>query len=447
MQDYKNFFKGKKITLMGLGLLGRGVGDAKFLAEQGAELIVTDLKPSTELGSSLKQLEVFSNITYRLGGHDLADFHERDFILKAAGVPKDSPYIVEAIKNNIPVKMSASWFLEIAGIRSVGVTGTRGKSTVIMLLKSIMQAAGMEVLLGGNVRGVSTLALLPEAKHNSIALMELDSWQLQGFGNEKMSPHVAVFTTFMPDHMNYYKNDLDVYLEDKAQIFLHQKPHDTLVVGVQAAEVITKAYGTRIQSHLVIADPAHFPTGWKIKLLGVHNLLNAICAIEAARALGIDEQTIQKAVADFTAVPGRLEFLRVVNGVSFYNDTNSTTPEATLAAFRAIPGSRAILIMGGADKELDMEELVSFIPVYAKKVILLAGSGTNRIVASHPKLFGDLPIYEGLEDALKAAMAETASGDLVLFSPAFASFGMFKNEFDRGDQFVELVKKLDSHES
>ncbi len=426
---------------MGLGLLGRGVGDAKFLAEAGAELIVTDLKNDNELRSSLDALSSFPNITYRLGGHALEDFQNRDFILKAAGVPLDSPYIEEAKRNGIPIKMSSSWFLELAQIPSVGITGTRGKSTVTHLLEDIMKRTNMNVILGGNIRGVSTLALLPEVKQDSIALMELDSWQCHGFGEAGISPNVAVFTTFMPDHLNYYKNDLDLYLEDKAQIFLHQEANDTLVLGAQVAPMLKKKYGSKIISRAVVADPAYFPSGWKISILGVHNLLNAMCAIEAARALGIDEDVIKESVAVFKGVPGRLEFLREVKGVAIYNDNSSTTPEATLAALRAIPGSRAILIMGGADKGLNIEELVAFAPAYAKRIILLKGDGTDRLVTSN-SVFKDAPVYDRLEDALKDAIDFAVEGDLILFSPAFTSFSMFNNEFDRGDQFVELVKKL-----
>jgi len=442
MDSWEASFKGKRITLMGLGLLGRGVGDAKFLAEAGAELIVTDLKSEEELRSSLDELKHFPNIEYRLGGHDIKDFKDRDFILKAAGVPTDSPYIEEAKKNGIPVKMSASWFLELARIPSVGVTGTRGKSTVTHLLDDIMRKAGMEVILGGNVRGISTLSLLPKVTSNSIALMELDSWQCYGFGEAGMSPNLAVFTSFMPDHMNYYRGDVDAYLHDKAQIFLNQAPEDTLIVGSEIAELIKEKYGRKIRSRVVIADPGNFPLGWKIQILGVHNLLNAVSAIEAARALGIDDAVIKEAVRNFTAVPGRLEFVREIGGVAIYNDTTATTPEATIAAFRAIPGSRAIIIMGGADKNLDIEELAKLTPTYAKKVIFLAGSGTERLIKANPASFGNAPVYNDLEEALKDALASAVEGDLILFSPAFASFGMFKNEFDRGEQFVDLVKKL-----
>lgn len=442
MRDWKSVFEGKKITVMGLGLLGRGVGDAKFLAEAGADIIVTDLKGDDELRASLDELKFFPNITYRLGGHELEDFKDRDFILKAAGVPLDSLYIEEARKNNIPIKMSASWFAELARTPLVGVTGTRGKSTVTHLLHNIMQSAGMEVLLGGNVRGVSTLSLLSQVTPNSIALMELDSWQCQGFGEARLSPHVAIFTNLMSDHLNYYQNDMGVYLQDKAEIFLNQTPEDTLIAGVEVAPLLKEKYGRQIKSKVVVATPGDFPKGWNIKILGVHNLLNAMCAIEGARALGIDEEIIKESVSKFTSVPGRLESIRTINGIAIYNDTTSTTPEATLAAFRAIPGSRAILIMGGADKGLDMKELARLIPTYAKKVVFLAGTGTQKFLELDKKQFGNAPVYDRLEDAVRDAYESATKGDLILFSPAFASFGMFKNEFDRGDMFLKIVEKL-----
>ena len=236
MQSYEQHFRGKKVTVAGLGLLGRGVGDVEFLASSGAELLVTDLKSATELQLSLDRLKPFSNITYVLGEHREEDFRNRDFILKGPTVPFDSPFIATAKKEKIPVKMSASWFAELADVPVVGVTGTRGKSTTTRMLYDIMKAAGMNVILGGNIRGVSTLALLPEVTKDSIALMELDSWQCRGFGEAGMSPRIAVFTSFMKDHMDYSRGDEAHYMEDKAQIFLHQEPSDTLVASAQASE-------------------------------------------------------------------------------------------------------------------------------------------------------------------------------------------------------------------
>lgn len=431
--------KGKKITVMGLGLLGRGVGDTKFLAEQGAELIVTDLKTREQLSESLEQLQSFSNITYVLGEHRLEDFRDRDFILKAAGVPLDSPYIDEARRAGIPIKMSASWFAELSGIPVIGVTGTRGKSTTTHMIHAILQAAGKQVVLGGNVRGVSTLALLKEVTPEHLALLELDSWQCQGFGDERISPHVAVFTTFMADHMNYYKDDIELYLRDKAQIFLHQREGDVFVLGRQCEEVVRASYGTKFAVAPVLADEHTIPADWVLRVPGVHNRYDAGLALAAVRALGIADEISKQALEAFAGVPGRLAFLRAINGVEVYNDTNATTPEATIAALSALPEGRIRLIMGGADKGLAMDELLEVIGKRVTQVSLLAGTGTERIRDSLPAA----TVHQSLAEAVEEVLAQAVPGDVLLFSPAFASFGMFKNEYDRGDQFTHIITSYD----
>lgn len=435
--DASAYFRRKKITVMGLGVLGRGVGDARYLAECGAELIVTDLKTREQLAESVAQLEAFSNITFILGEHRLEDFRNRDLVLKAAGVPLDSPYIAEAKKGGIPVRMSADLFTELSGVQAIGVTGTRGKSTTTHMIAAILDAAGKKVLLGGNVRGVSTLALLPEATPEHVAVLELDSWQCHGMGVAGISPHIAVFTTFYPDHLNYYKDDLGAYLADKAQIFLHQGEDDTLVLGKQASALVIDTYGEHIASKIVIADELKLPDTWTLAILGQHNRYNAALALAAARAYGIDDETSRKALKGFEGIPGRLEFLREVRGVKIYNDNNSTTPEATLAALAALDTARTVVIMGGSDKALDMGALLGKLQM-AKDVVLLAGTGTDRIKSELSKGM----IYHTLSDAVSAAISMTAPGDTLLFSPAFASFGMFKNEYDRGDQFTALVQAL-----
>ncbi|MHB1163505.1 MAG: UDP-N-acetylmuramoyl-L-alanine--D-glutamate ligase [Minisyncoccota bacterium] len=436
--DATSYFRGKKITVMGLGLLGRGVGDVRYLAACGADLIVTDLKTQEALATSCEQLKEFQNIRFVLGEHRLEDFHDRDLILKAAGVPLDSPYIAEAKKNNIPVRMSADLFAEISGLPIVGITGTRGKSTVTHLVHAILEAAGKKVLLGGNVRGVSTLALLEEATPEHVAVLELDSWQLQGFGGANMSPHIAVFTTFYQDHLNYYKTEPEAYLADKANIFLYQTPEDTLVLGKQCAPTIIEKYGDKIEAQTVVVDELKLPDTWTLKIPGLHNRYNAALALAAVRAQGIPDDVSRKALESFVGVPGRLELVREVNGVKIYNDTTATTPEATLAALRALDTGiqNVVLIMGGADKDLDMNALLYEIPNHTKRVILLSGTGTNRVLEFLP----GASVFDSLTSAVHEAFAAASPGDTILFSPAFASFGMFKNEYDRGDQFNALVQ-------
>ncbi|MFA7302744.1 MAG: UDP-N-acetylmuramoyl-L-alanine--D-glutamate ligase [Candidatus Paceibacterota bacterium] len=433
--DVSAHFRGKKITVMGLGLLGRGVGDVRYLAECGAELTVTDLKSEQQLKESVAQLKDFSNITFVLGGHRLEDFRERDLILKAAGVPLDSVYIAEAKNSGIPVRMSADLLMELSGVPAIGVTGTRGKSTVTEMISAILTEASLPVALGGNVRGVSNLALLPSITPETTLVLELDSWQCQGLGEASLSPQVAVFTTFYSDHLNFYKNDLGQYLLDKANIFLYQDPDDTLVVGSQCAPQLIEAFGENIISNIVIADEKKLPDDWQLKVPGMHNRYNAGLALAAARAYGIDDEVSRHALESFRGVPGRLELVAEKEGVKVYNDNNSTTPEATLAALDALGTANTVLIMGGADKELDMNKLLIRLPEL-KRIILLAGPGTSRVL----EFIEGASVFDTLEAAVAEAFASAHPGDTILFSPAFASFGMFTNEYDRGDQFNTLVQ-------
>lgn len=440
--DYRAYFKDKRVTLMGLGLLGRGVGDARFLAECGAELVVTDLKSESELEVSLAQLRAFPNILFHLGGHHVEDFAGRDLILKAAGVPLDSVYIAEARKNGIRVRMSADLFAELSGIPIVGITGTRGKSTVTHMVAHILRRAGLELLLGGNIKGVSTLSLLPSVKSDSIAVLELDSWQLQGFGDAALSPHISIFTTFMPDHMNYYKQDLRAYFADKANIFLNQNESDTLVVGEGVVPYLKDfGYQKKIKARVAVVGADNLPKNIALLIPGEHNRLNAALARAAAEALGVDDETSKAALETFIGVPGRLQLVQELHGVRIYNDTTSTVPEAALAALRAVGDEKKkniVLIMGGSDKGLDMTSLLAETKKYCKRVLLLDGTGTQRVREDLP----GATIYHTMAEAVNDAFTVCEKGDVLLMSPAFASFGMFQNEYDRGDQFDAAVKGL-----
>ena len=420
---------------MGLGILGRSVGDTQYLAKHGAKLIVTDLKTRAELAQSVDLLKPFPNIQFVLGEHRLEDFQDRDLILESAGVPLDSPYIARAKKNGIPVRMSADIFMEIARVPVIGVTGTRGKSTVAHLIYAILQAAGKPVVLGGNVLGISTLSLLSDITSEHCAVLELDSWQCQGLGEAMISPATAVFTTLYKDHLDYYKNDTDAYLSDKSNIFLYQSPDDTLIMGGQCAPTLIEAYGENIVSKIVIADETKLPEDWTLKMRGTHNRYNASIALSAVRVIGIADDISKAVIENFKGVPGRLEHIANVKGVAVYNDTTATTPEATLAALNSFDVAHIVLIMGGSDKKLDMSALTAKLSE-VKKVILLSGTGTEHIRADVP----DASVYENLSEAYEAARSAASSGDTILFSPAFASFGMFKNEFDRGEQFNALVR-------
>lgn len=433
--NYLTFFADKKVTLMGLGLLGRGVGDAEFLAQCGATVLATDLKTAAELAPSVEYLKKkYSNITFRLGSHEKEDFMNCDMVIKAAGVPKDSPYLEVAFNRGIPIYMSGALFAKFAremGVRLIGVTGTRGKSTIAHMIFHALERAGKRTILGGNVRGRSTLAKITEVKEGDIAVLELDSWQLQGFGDLKISPEIAIFSNLMPDHQNYYP-DMQSYFEDKANIFRNQTPTDALFCEAAVARIVSDA-----RPPAAVQIPPPIPPEWSLKIVGEHNRANAAFAAAALRVIGCSEDEIRSGLESFEGVEGRFQLVREIDGVRIINDNNATTPAATLAALNSVPVEKTVLIMGGSDKGLDMRELVS-VAKRCKAIVLISGTGTDRIAQEFPFAVR----ASTLENALNAALGKGSAGDTILFSPAFASFGMFKNEYDRNDQFLKIVRAL-----
>src|SRR3989338_4625643 len=469
-------FGDKKITVLGLGLLGRGVGDAEFLAKCGAQVLVTDQKTTEELAASVEKLKHYKNISFKLGGHEEKDFTDCDLVIKGAKTPLDSTYIAAARKAGVEVVMSTALFAKYAiatGAIIVGITGTRGKSTVTHMIyhclisafaKASADRRAHAVFLGGNIRGVSTLAMLFDVQKGDIAVLELDSWQLQGFGDLKISPHISVFTNLFPDHQDYYKS-MDEYFGDKENIFKYQsrrkvgtptsdapveaggasgKQDDSLFVG---ASVLRRFQTAHTPCEQLVPDA--LAPDWKLRIPGEHNRENASLAAAALRALGLSELEIRSGLESFPGLEGRLQYVGTTRGVSIYNDTSATTPEATMAALRAVGDSgkkNIVLIMGGDDKKLDMSQLVDEIPKWCSKVVLFKERGTERI---RDEVFAlsakgvDIYEEEGLPATVNRAISAAVSGETILFSPAFTSFGKyFKNEFDRGEQFMRLVREI-----
>jgi len=453
MQGSQEHFKGKKVTIMGLGLLGGGVNDARYLAEHGARIVVTDLKTEKQLKPSVQKLKNYKNVKFALGGHRMRDFKNVDAILQTGNVPIDSPYLVEARRNRIPVFVSESLFAKYAPeITLIGITGTRGKSMTTALIYEILSQNIKErkIYLGGNVRSVSTLALLDKVKPGDIVVMELDSWALHGMGDIKKSPQISVFTSFMPDHMNYYKNDMKKYFNDKANIFRFQKKNDVLIIRPHVKKLIPKS----LKSKLIIADVEDI-VDYKFIVPGEHQRENLACAVEVAKQFKIPEAEIKKTVKNFKGLEGRLQYLKTFKGIKIYNDNNATTPEATIAGIRALeeengeenPTSprlrraRIILISGGADKKLDLDLYVKVVNTFGKAVVLIPGTGTDKLMTNY-KLRITNERAKNLKEAVKKSLGLAGRGDIILFSPAFASFGQFNNEYERNDLFMKIVKSL-----
>lgn len=448
----ENYFKGKRVTLMRIGLLGRGIGDAAYLAEMGTEVLVVDSATQEVMQPAVDALAQYANINFKFGPYDFTDFKDADFVLVGAGAPLDEEVLLKCQEAGVELKQSAALFAQLSGIPIIGITGTRGKSTVTHMIHHVLsEATGEQILLGGNVRGVSNLQLLKDVKEDSLCVMELDSWQLQGFGWAGISPQVAVFTNFMEDHLNYYSKGgrskdeaMDLYFKDKANIFLHQEESGVFITTPEVFVRAEKLEGT-IGQEVVLADASVLPEDMLLSMPGEHNRLNAALAYEALKAVGLTEDEIFNGLATFPGVEGRLQMVRTLGGVKIYNDNNATTPQATTVAINsvAISEKSIILIAGGADKDISLDSLVEAISNNCKNVILIPGNGTDKLMGELKNLPNTPLVVENLKQAVEEAVLAAVTGDTILFSPAFASFSQYKNEYERNDEFMSLVNAYD----
>ena len=317
----------------------------------------------------------------------------------------------------------------------------------------------------GQVPVLDKLLLL---KKDSIPVFELSSWRLSGLGREKISPHIGVITNIFVDHLNYYKT-MEKYVEDKKYIFSNQKSKDWLVINGDdeivreiakdaKSEIVSFSYepsATQKKAVFIENENIYLNDGIDVKKLGPvkdilipgrHNLSNVMAAIGAVYAYGLSTEEIKKALPQLKGAAHRLEFVRNLNDVKYYNDTAATIPDAAISALDAFE-QKTILIAGGTDKNLDFSEFAKKISEKAKHLILLKGNATEKIFDNIKKIASaefleSIEIVDSMETAVSLAQKKSEKNDIVLLSPGAASFGLFANEFDRGDKFREAVKRL-----
>lgn len=447
IDNLKKKYRNKKVLIVGLGLQGGGEGAARFFAELGAIVTVTDKKPKEKLLQSNIRLSDLP-ITFRLGEHRLSDFIEADFIIKGPSVLWSIPEIVAAIKSNIPVEMEVSFFAKHFPGKIIGVTGTRGKSTTTQMIFNILKFSGMPVFLGGGLPGISTISYLKSLSEKDWVVLELSSWSLSGFHRDKISPHIAVLTNLYPDHLNYYKG-MDDYFYDKKAAYLYQKKEDYLIVSNYVNDLINE----ELNSKKITFSKSDFP--YKLNFLsGDHNIENAAASLKVADVLKINKEVAVNIIQNFKGLPFRQQTIREVDKITFVNDTTSSTPIATVRAIESFSDKKIILILGGNSKNLPIGNLIDKL-TDVEKIIFLAGSFTDRfkneIIIKHPTKAKD-KVFDDLKDAVIEAvkLAKTIQSKtenekksvIILFSPGATSFSMFDNEFQRGDEFNKIVKTL-----
>ncbi len=461
------WFKGKRITVFGIGLLGGGVGTIRYLAEQGAQVIATDIKSKETLKESLDKLADLKNVTYILGQHRREDFMNVDMVIKTPSCPWTNEHVKIALAQNIPVETDASLFFQLCTVPIVGVTGTKGKTTTARMIYHLLKKGSRVPVLFG-VENIAILDRLSYVKKNTIVVFELSSWRLSALKYCKLSPQIAVFTNIFPDHMNYYKS-MESYFNDKKQIFLHQKAKDFFIFNVDdkklaeieddvpstvltaSTERLTSGRGVFLEDGDIYCndgvDAKRFIAIKEIDILGKHNYINVLLAIGAVRAAGLTLEETKEGLLTIPRVPHRLEFVREVDGVKYYNDTAASNPESAVAGIETF-SEPVILIAGGSDKNLPVGDLPQVISDKTKDVVFIEGAATDKFILALKKILPEkakdrkIEIVDSMEKALEYAREKSATGDVILLSPGAASFGVFKNEFDRGNQFRKIVEEL-----
>ncbi|MFH1620923.1 MAG: UDP-N-acetylmuramoyl-L-alanine--D-glutamate ligase [Patescibacteria group bacterium] len=453
---------GKKVLILGLGQYpkGSGIAAALYALEQGADVLVTDQKPEKDIADNVKRLKEYSNVKFRLGCHKLKDIEWADVIIRNPRVRPGSPEMQLATKLGKKIESDITLFLSQCPAKVIGVTGTRGKSTTSTLIAKMLKNSDKKVWLGGNIL-VSPLTFLNKVKKDDYVILELSSWQTETLGMVSISPHIACITNIMADHLNSYEG-MEDYAEAKSMIFRFQTGIDTVILNgddgfcrdwareapgmvkffTKQKEYASSAWLTA--ASLIFKDKKEREIVKKeeLKVHGEHMYINMLAASLVASIAGAKRSAIRQTLLQFKGLSYRQEVVARKKGIIFVNDTTATTPDGTMAALRAFgSGSGTLrLILGGADKELDFSNLGKELKKLKTDIAVLPGSAEKKIFEALRQNQITFQKVESLNEAVKNLVKRSVPGDVVILSPGCASFGLFKNEFDRGDKFNALVK-------
>jgi UDP-N-acetylmuramoylalanine--D-glutamate ligase len=457
--------QGKRVTLIGLGTRDGGLGIARYLAAEGAEVTVTDLRSPDALAGSIDALAGLP-IRYVLGRHEERDFTPEgaDIVVRNPGVPRRAPLLELARSHGIPVEMEMSLFFRVCPAPIVGITGTKGKTTVSTLTGELLRDSFPDAIVAGNM-GITALGQLSRLRPDVPIVIELSSWQIESLLEHSLAPHIAVLTMIAEDHLNTYADFAD-YAATKRGIARHQRPGDWLVVNRDdpeswrcasetAATVVPFGLedqggdGAWATSEELVwrrdSTEVRWPLPTSAALSGRHGMRNALAALAAAMLAEAEAEKIAGGLERFRGVKDRLETVAEIDGVTYINDTTATAPVATAAAFEAVartPG-RVHLLAGGADKKLDPSPLVEAAARYTARVYLFDGTATPMIErALRDRGLDPQGPFPGMAEAVTEAARAVRPGDVVLLSPGCASFGLFRDEFERGERFRAAVAAL-----
>jgi UDP-N-acetylmuramoylalanine--D-glutamate ligase len=454
-------YEGKKVLIFGLGLNDGGLGMAQYFLEQGAKVTITDEKTEKELAKPIEKLSKYKNVSYHLGGHIEKDFIENDIIVRNPAIKPNNEYLKIAREKKKEILMEMALFHKLTLCPTIGITGTRGKSTTTTLVYEILKKNYKEkVFLGGNI-GKSAIREIENFDRDDIAVLELSSFQLDGMGETMVSPHIAVITNIYKDHLDWH-TDIDEYIETKKNIFKFQKKDDYLVINIDnditkkfvndsKGKVITYSLKDKNADYYIDSNLNVFEKGKKLLtienpiLQGEHNWYNMICSIATTRIYDISVETIKEVIENFVGIPNRQEFVREIGGVKYFNDSCATSVEAIKAMFDRFGEKykgKIVMIAGGVDKGLEYEILLGNMKKYLKALVLFEGTASEKIDEIVTPYVETYKYFSNMKDTIDQAQELSDKGDIVVLCPGASSFNMFLNEFDRGEQFVKYVNSL-----
>lgn len=451
MENLKN----QKVGVLGLG--EENVHLVKFLVKNGAKVVICDQSEKGELGEYYQEIKDLP-VQFRLGPHYLDHLEDFQIVFRTPGLPYFEPKIQAAKKAGVKISSQTKLFFDLCPRPIIGVTGTKGKGTTTALIGEILKTSSGQVFVGGNI-GNPPIGFLDKLNKNDIVVLELSSFQLQDL---EKSPHIAVILDIKVDHLDYHQNEAE-YIEAKLNIVRFQTKNDFAVINADYLTSIEFASSTPAKiywfSRRKTVDLGSFLLKNKlilrtedketeiialghIRLRGAHNLENIAAAVTASFLAGANLEAIKSAVKKFKGLEHRLEFVREVHGVKFYNDSFSTTPETAIAAIQSFE-EPIILLLGGSEKGADYQGLGKIISQSKVKMIIPIGLTARRIVkevTNHEiKIIDEI---QSMSEAIKIAQENARPGDVVILSPASASFDRFKNYKERGKIFKAEVNKL-----
>lgn len=463
--------RGKRVLLMGLGILGGGVATARFLFEHGARITITDLKNADDLKISLKKLaDIKDGINFVLGEHRKKDFLSNDIIVVNPDVTIDNKFVKLARDNHKQIENELSLFYKFCPTRNIVViTGTRGKTTTVNWASQFIKSNNPKTVILGNSPASPFLASISDCDKETSIVVEVPSFQLELSNDSKYAPHIAIITNLYRDHINRHKS-LEEYAGVKANIFKNQKENDFLILNNDnewtpffvncnpkskilyfSTNILPKE---KSGAYIDTDEDLYFKIkGKKVKFVNIknfkkewggHNIENLMASSLAAYVLGITVENLIKSTLKLPQIKFRQEKVYCSEKMDIYNDTTATSPEATIAAISRFGNTKKclVLITGGTDRELEFYKWADSVKKFVNpaNLFLLSGSATEKMKSALG--WNTYNEFENLKDCLEAA-TEIVGGfqdkGIILFSPSSKSFEKFKNEFDRGEKFNTLL--------